>query len=525
MKTKFVRCISTLASAGMVVALVVSCSKNQTSQKPAIVSAEKTSFDEVTSQLDPGGNFYIYLSTAQWLQNLAAKTEHWRQAAGSLPGITDEQREKINQGFNLVGHLIQDSGIQDLSGVGASSIEIEPGLYRNKAVLHHYPGKGTGFLWEIGGKSPQPLDGLDLLPQDTAFALFTHLDVPLLWTVAQQEAANSGMTNAQQRLREFPGEFEKKTGIKWDQFLNSLGGEFGLVLTLDASNNISIPYPRGSGMEIPAPGLMLVVKVNDDTIFNRIDQALKDKPMATAVDKPGLKIRTMPIPLPLPIQLRPSAASSAGYLFIASSDDLIEQAIAVKNGKEPGLKSTDEFKRLSQNIPDEGNHFCYIGSLFGQTISEIQKKAMSNGRRQAARAQWIQSAFGNHAASAYSVGMVTPSGCVTVGNSSESYAAAAIVPAAVVSGALAAIAVPNFVKARETAQRNACINNLRMIEGAKREWALENSKTNGAIPTKQDLIPFIGRWPVCPSGGTYSINPVGKPPTCSIPGHKLPSER
>ena len=49
-------------------------------------------------------------------------------------------------------------------------------------------------------------------------------------------------------------------------------------------------------------------------------------------------------------------------------------------------------------------------------------------------------------------------------------------------GLLAAIAIPNFVKARETAQKNACINNLRQIDGAKEQWALENKKTSADTP-------------------------------------------
>ncbi len=71
---------------------------------------------------------------------------------------------------------------------------------------------------------------------------------------------------------------------------------------------------------------------------------------------------------------------------------------------------------------------------------------------------------------------------------------------------------------------NACINNLRQIDAAKQQWALENSKTGSAVPTAQDLLPYLedGLFPVCPSGGTYTINAVNVPPTCSIPGHVLP---
>jgi chromosome segregation ATPase len=74
------------------------------------------------------------------------------------------------------------------------------------------------------------------------------------------------------------------------------------------------------------------------------------------------------------------------------------------------------------------------------------------------------------------------------------------------------------------AQFNTCINNLRQIDAAKQQWALENDKTADAIPPAQDLLPYLPNmvFPVCPSGGTYTINAVGVPPTCSVPGHVLP---
>jgi chromosome segregation ATPase len=74
------------------------------------------------------------------------------------------------------------------------------------------------------------------------------------------------------------------------------------------------------------------------------------------------------------------------------------------------------------------------------------------------------------------------------------------------------------------AQLNACINNLRQIDAAKQQWALENDKAADAIPPAQDLLPYFrgGTFPVCPSGGAYTINAVGVPPTCSILGHVLP---
>ncbi len=78
--------------------------------------------------------------------------------------------------------------------------------------------------------------------------------------------------------------------------------------------------------------------------------------------------------------------------------------------------------------------------------------------------------------------------------------------------------------ATEQDKANACINNLRQIDGAKQQWALENKKDANAVPVATDLVPYFksGAIPGCPSGGSYTLNNVAMPPTCSIPGHVLP---
>ena len=100
-------------------------------------------------------------------------------------------------------------------------------------------------------------------------------------------------------------------------------------------------------------------------------------------------------------------------------------------------------------------------------------------------------------------------------------------------GLLAAIAIPNFIKARATSQQNACINNLRQIDGAINEWALETGQTTGATPTAALVAPYIklnagGSVPGCPAGGSYTYGNVGATPqiSCSLStlatSHALP---
>ena len=89
-------------------------------------------------------------------------------------------------------------------------------------------------------------------------------------------------------------------------------------------------------------------------------------------------------------------------------------------------------------------------------------------------------------------------------------------------GLLAAIAIPNFVKARATSQANACINNLRQIDAAANQFALEQGKkTSDPITYPSDLTPYIklnsgSSIPACPAGGTYSCSAVGTGSTCSL---------
>ena len=77
--------------------------------------------------------------------------------------------------------------------------------------------------------------------------------------------------------------------------------------------------------------------------------------------------------------------------------------------------------------------------------------------------------------------------------------------------------------APQTTVRNTCVNNLRILDSCKQEWALEHKKATNDIPTWDDLRPYIPNWwtngmPVCPQGGIYIIGRIGKAPTCSIGG-------
>jgi prepilin-type N-terminal cleavage/methylation domain-containing protein len=86
-------------------------------------------------------------------------------------------------------------------------------------------------------------------------------------------------------------------------------------------------------------------------------------------------------------------------------------------------------------------------------------------------------------------------------------------------GMLASIAIPNYMKARQSAQRATCVENLQAIEGAVETWALETRKASGAPVTYEDISSYLKNKVVCPSGGStfedsYQITCVDSQPAC-----------
>ncbi len=120
-----------------------------------------------------------------------------------------------------------------------------------------------------------------------------------------------------------------------------------------------------------------------------------------------------------------------------------------------------------------------------------------------------------------------------VRNTNKGFTLVEIMIVVAIIGLLAAIAIPNFVKARTTAQMNACINNLRQLDGAIQQYALENKQAAGAVVTLNDCTPYLKNSVVCPSGGiaitdSYTVKDCSTQPVCQkVPGpgvgaHVLP---
>ena len=439
-------------------------------------SARQTSFGEVTSQLDAGGSVYVYLATDQWLAGLSTNIFQFRNFIKSLPDVSETDRDKVDHLFDLLSSSAAKSGLENLTGVGISGVQMTPELHRTKFILHHRPGQGDGVLWNVLGKAPHPLHGLDFLTANTAVATFGDLDIVAVWQLVESELGNCGVPEIADGVKQWPAQFEQQTKMSWPKLLASFGGEVGFVLTLDETHKMSVPFGKQS-LEMPEPGLLIAVKVNDDLLYDRISGEMEKNENTKVTDEKGLRMSDMPLPLPLPVKVQLTVASSGGYLFIASSPEMVRNALAVRDGQQPGLRKSAEFQALMKYLPAEGNQFVYADRRFSATLMELQKQALSTQSAQVPQMEFLQKYFFSKGpAFGLSISGHTPTGwqSVSIGNRDS---AATMMAAAPVSGmaVVAAMVLPALAPAKERAQSISCMNNMKQICLAFRVWEGDNA--------------------------------------------------
>ncbi len=370
---------------------------------------------------------------------------------------------------------IPRSGIEGISGVGVSGVQMTEELHRSKLVVHHNPGRGEGLLWNLFGGQAHPLRAMDMLPKTTALAAFGDLDAMRAWHFIEQAVSGSGDSGLAEGLREWERGFEQGTKLSWTKLLASFGGEAGIILTLDGSRKLSLPVGP-QGVELPEPGLIVAVKVNDETLFDRVSEELKANPQTEVKEELGLKMCVMPLPLPLPMPVQLTVASSGGYFFAATAPELVRAVLEARSGKAPGVGQSAQFKALRQYLPAEGNQFFYVNKRLSEAIRAVQKQALQSNPGAAGQGAFLESLLFSKAPTfALVVGGHTPTGweVVSVGNR-DSSGALLIAPAVGGIAVPAAMLLPALAKAKARAQSINCVNNLKQIGLACKTWALDN---------------------------------------------------
>jgi len=346
---------------------------------PTFEPGPKTSYQQVTGYLSPGGNTYIYQNAAQWGATLDALVPPLRNLA--LMAAGRHGRDEAEVAFHIIEAFLKDSGLRGLNGVGASSIPVGDGLHHSRIYFGHAEGAAKGLLWDAFTQENTPLPLLKALPADTVLATRIPIRGTVVWKWIRKVVAS---LESEQAKLDFEDGIKdaKREGIEVDKWLASLGDGVALVATL-------APKPEGGAQEDPMDlvrraSLAILVEVKDDTIFEALE-ALYIKPNAPlngSVKRQDIgEIKALvlqerlPIPLPGPVTL----ARFGKYLALVSDHRLLK-ALSESKG---GLTDTDEFKRLAAKLPQEGMGFSYLSPRLGDELAGAMpqiKAALGGGR-------------------------------------------------------------------------------------------------------------------------------------------------
>lgn len=435
----------------------------------AIAVAETNSFDEVTARLDRGGSLYLYLNTAQWLDGLSKNVADYRELIVDQ-SKTPEEREKTGRYFDLGIDLLQKSGLEQISGVGLSSVAVEPGAYRNTFFLHHYRGKDTGLLGVVSGGAPHPLAALDLLPVNTAAATFSDSNLPGLVTSLRAELDKAGIPELKTAMDDGISQFARLTGLPLDSVLQSLGAGAGMVLTLDPARPVDLTF-GGQTQTFPHPRLAILIETKDDRIFRRIDQVAGGFPGVVKTDEPALHMRTMAFPAAPNFTVRATVAQTDKFLIAATDDSLVRDILAAQTSGQ-GFKSTPEFAKMSAGLPAEGTGFNLVTPPFIEAWKQVRSQMLkAQSRHSSAEEAFMQKMMDAQGiAATYSVSSHVENGWLTVSRSSQG-ASQMLAPLLIIPGIAVGAAIPIYTKMFSRPAPPAENKSAESLEKAKKIYA------------------------------------------------------
>ncbi len=505
--------------------------------KPAQPAADpvrtKAAYETVASHLDTGGDLLVVANLDGLMENavtqLGAVFEGLSAAAGPAGGVPAPVREA----FGRLPAFLQASGLDAIDGLGMSLVPRGDGLNNYKSFLRRDAGAASRPLWLATiGAAPRRLWSLNYLPRDTVFARTSAGDVRQLWQFMRQAAEAAGGPAGAQTLDGWSKSLTGILGTDLGTVLETLGADSFIALQLSSTRTVQIPMPNPGGdapqmLTLPAPALLLGVAAKGDTASKALAALLAHSKLPLvqqATPLGALQSATLPVPLPIP--LSPSFAVHENMLLIGSTAEIVQEGMRAATAKD-GLLADAAFKKLLADLPMENNGLAYVSPRFSTTMLDLQTRLMetAGGRGGFNPTVLMKAMLGDGGPQqALVVTINEKDGVLTRGVTSaggrEMVASLAMAPV----GMLSAIAIPSFMKARTTSQSNACINNLRQLDSAKEQWALETNQAEGAKVDEAAALQYIkgARMPVCPQGGTYTLNPIGQEPACSIPGHALP---
>ncbi|MDZ4200417.1 MAG: hypothetical protein U1E27_14160 [Kiritimatiellia bacterium] len=492
-------------------------------QTPRDPAASRVVYQDISEHLDPGGDLYLIANVDGLLEEWVG---FWTDVIQAFPGANEEVGTPVSH----IPDFLRKNGFYGLQGFGLSTVPREDGRNQIKFFLRRDEASAGLPLWKgLFGGASSAMDILSYVPADAVLAQTGSGEVAQLWKLIKNGIAEIGGAEAAAAFETQIAQSNPFENVTMDELIGSLAGETAFSLQLSPVDTFALPL-GDTPVLIPQPSFLLVLAVNRPVILDSVRKLLVDQ---LGQELPELKIEdasgfTIPVPVPAPFPVAITLVQHGRYLLIGSTAEVVANALQARlNGN--GLRTQPEFKELIPNAEREHNGLSFQSVRLGRAMSEIQSAALANqASGDEASAKFIsvvQSRLARqmNPAGGY-VTLQGPTGISVQGVSTSGGRDYLAAMTAFPIGLMAGVAVPAFTQARFRTRQNICVNNLRLIDSVKEQWAMENNAEEGRQPDISALSQYMrgSVLPTCPMGGEYELGPVGEPPTCTIPGHELP---
>ncbi len=476
-------------------------------------------FAETTREVDLGGQVLLFCNTDELCQNAMARLQTFTQSLlAGTPGTTNAVQ--IEESLGRVDGFLDNLGLRAVRGVAYSAVPRADGLNNLKLFVNRTP--ATGALWRVVGLVPRPLKGLGLLPRDTVLANVQNVDLPAAWQLVRSGVRQIGGLPALAAMDQQLEAVKTNSGVNVAALLGALGDE--LLVSIQFSSVSNVMVTAGGQLQVyPRPSALIGLALRDAATVRQQCAVLAQsgllRPLPPVGGAPAYAMAQL-ASQNAPFPLAPVFVVRDDYLLLATQPDVVSAACAAALTGH-GLTATPAFQQAFAGLPTAAlNGLIYLHPNFGKTLQQFQASVVgaAQGAPQGnAAPRALMELF--PAGQLALVRVAKPNGMALQAVASfggrDTLASMAVMPVAV----MAAVALPAFTQARQTATRAACLNNVRQMDMAKEQWAIDKDKHTGDVPTANDLAPYLKNPLVCPLGGRYTIGPVGRPPRCSLPEH------
>jgi len=458
--------------------------------KPAV----KNTFWKVSKHLEMGGSHFTYQSREQVHDLIDV-------LLGELPKHAEELPEGLavtRTVLEVLKQLRVEFGLNEISGTGASSFALAKDLVRNRTFTHHEPGMDKGLLWRLFGTKPHAQNILKIMPRETAAMVHSDFDLKAVldWVGAFLKKHHPAQ---EQMFTQQLNQLNQSIGL--NKLLASYGGEAGAALVLDGTEQLNLPPGAPA---IPMPGLMLMVKVKDDTLRQFLAGMIEGAKLGETVEVNGTEMTVMNLPpdanplMQFGVRLQPALFQAGEYLVLASDPGLATRVMVTAQGKVPGLAATPEFNKYAKGLDLKGNQIRFISPRvveLGKDAIEMMKRSMFRVGATvtftsftvielivvlAMGAPFLGSGLSNPAG--LTVMRVMPNGIATESHAATGLSASGGVPmpaVVAVVGVLASMLLPALARAKAKANAVKSANNIRNLGVAMQLFAENN---NGKLP-------------------------------------------